>query len=213
MRNKYQQVQELISVTPEMEQRILARLTQAERPRSERRKIALRISRKAVLSFAACFALAIGLVVALPSLMTSKSPAPPVQIPLPIAQYQNLSDLSQHLAFPLYDLETLPDGYKWESGSVWFGEIAQLNYSNGTEQLTMRMAPGKNDVSGDYNTYTQIETVSNEYGEWTIKGSNGLYSLVIWAKDGYSFSISSSKPLSRVSLVELAEGAVPYGGR
>ncbi|WP_019911779.1 DUF4367 domain-containing protein [Paenibacillus sp. HW567] len=214
MKNKYQQVQSLISVTPEMEQRIVARLAQADYNRPRLRKPAFfRFSRKAVISVAACFALAVCIVVAVPALKTSQTPAPPVENSSPVVDYKSLSDLAMNLPFPLYVPAVLPEGYKLEAISALFGETAQLSYTDGTNRITFRMTERKGDVSGEYNEYAQVESVPIDGGEFTLKGSNGLFSIAIWVKDGYSFSVSAAKPLSREVMVQLAEGVAPYASK
>ncbi|MHA6529846.1 DUF4367 domain-containing protein [Paenibacillus sp. BAC0078] len=214
MKNKYQQVQSLISVTPEIEQRILARLAQADHNMSRLRKPAFfRFSRKTVIFIAACFALVICIVVAVPSLKTPEISAPPVENSSPFIDYKNLAELSNSLSFPLYVPADLPEGYKLEAISALFGDTAQLSYTDGTSKITFRMREGKEDVSGDYNKYAQVEAVPMDRGELTLKGSNGLFSIVTWVKDGYSFSISTTKPLSREVILKLAEGVTPYSSK
>lgn len=214
MKNKYQQVQSLISVTPEMEQRILARLAQADRNMSRLRKPAIfRISRKTVISIAACFALVMCIVVAVPALKTSETSAPPIENSSPIVDYKSLSDLAVNLPFRLYVPADLPEGYKLEAISALFGDTAQVSYTEGTNRITFRMTEQQGDVSGDNNKYAQIETVPVYRGKLTVKGSNGLFSLAVWGKDGYSFSISTTKPLSLEVMLQLAEGVAPYSSK
>lgn len=211
LKNKYQQVQDLIYVTPEIEQRILDRVAQANQSKSGIRRYApFRTSRKLVVSFTACLLIVICFVSVKPFILKEYTPTPPTLTTSPVIDYKGLSDLSEHLPFQLYVPSGLPQDYILDSSSILLEKTAQLIYSDGTDMIHFRMTKGEVVDSGDYNEYKQIETFSSDHGEFTIKGNNGFFSFITWSQNGYSFSISSSKPLSLKAMIGLATSVKPY---
>ena len=160
MKNKYQQAEEYIKLTPDMEQRILEKIRasrtapvpqiQPQPPFPRRFPIPA--------ALAACFALAVLTLFLYPRLKTGFPPGqsqqPPVQIASPIVEYPDTSSLADALPFPLSLPAQLPEGYTLRSCSILNGEMAQLIYEKNGSQLTYRITEQKNapgdDISGDY---------------------------------------------------------------
>ena len=83
---------------------------------------------------------------------------------------------------------------------VWNSYMIQFIYGGENEAMRIRKAADKGDISGDYNKYTQVETVDGV----TLKGQNNTFSLAIWEKGGYTYSISVSEALSQTDMLALA---------
>lgn len=214
MKNKYRQVQEMIYVTPDMEQRVLAHLAQAEQSISEAKKpVVPRIPLKFVISIAACLALVVCFMTVKPFIMKPDTPIPPLLTTSPVIDYESLSQLSENLPFQLYVPSSLSKDHKLESSSILFERTAQLIYSSNTDRIKFQMTEGELDESGDFIEYKQIKIVPSDHGELTIKGNKDLFSVVSWAQNGYSFSISTSKPISLKTMVGLAESVAPYSSQ
>ena len=60
------------------------------------------------------------------------------------------------------------------------------------DEVRIRKAPGSDDISGDYNTY---DNISYEDGV-TMKGNGESFSNATWFRDGYTYSIMLSDPVS-----------------
>lgn len=150
MKNKYQQAEEYIQMTPDMEQRIL------EKIRASRTAPVPQIHRQHPFprrfpipaALAACFALAVITLFLFPRLKTGFPPGqsqqPPVQIASPIVEYPDTSSLADALPFPLSLPAQLPEGYTLRSCSILNGEMAQLIYEKNGSQLTYRITEQKN---------------------------------------------------------------------
>lgn len=201
MKNKYCQIQNKILITPEMNHRILERLTQAE-TKSEERILSVFPSRRLVASIAACFILVVCLAVGMPFLMNLERGGP-IQQSSPVQEYQTLDELAKELPFTLAVPNNLPAGYALQSSAILFGESVQITYSNGTNEIVFRMAQGDKDISGDYQTYEQLENVVTPNGDVTLKGRNNLFNLMIWGKDGYSFAVFSNESLPQKTMLDL----------
>ena len=116
------------------------------------------------------------------------------QIPSPWQDYDSLSDACDAAG---YDF-TLPESIDGRN-TVHFavmgdGEIIEAVFGEDEDEITIRKAPGAEDISGDYNTYESTEKVTVGDIEATFKGDGG-YTLAVWSGGGYSYSLSLSSPL------------------
>lgn len=78
-------------------------------------------------------------------------------------------------------------------------EMIQAFYGENGGDMMIRKAVGSGDISGDYNDYAQVKTVDGV----TIKGENDTFSLAVWEKDGYTYSISVAQALSQADMLAL----------
>lgn len=83
---------------------------------------------------------------------------------------------------------------------AWKDTMIQAFYGEDENDMLIRKAVGAEDCSGDYNIYTQEVTVDGV----TLKGENDAFSLAIWEKDGYTYSVSVGKTLAQADLLTLA---------
>lgn len=72
-------------------------------------------------------------------------------------------------------------------------------------EIRIRKADGSGDISGDYNEYAQINTVTVGDTQVTMKGDNDQIHLATWEKDGYTYSIGaySESGISAAAMNEL----------
>mgnify|MGYP003376781240 CR=1 FL=1 len=216
LKNKYQQAEEYIKLTPDMEQRILEKIRasrtapvpqiQPQPPFPRRFPIPA--------ALAACFALAVLTLFLYPRLKTGFPPGqsqqPPVQIASPIVEYPDTSSLAEALSLPAQ----LPEGYTLRSCSILNGEMAQLIYEKNGSQLTYRITEQKNapgdDISGDYNQYTQSQILERPWGQLTLKGDGTAWSLLLWSRGGYTCSVSTQAPLTESEAAALVDSTTLY---
>lgn len=124
-----------------------------------------------------------------------------VQIPNPFTSHTDLTQAAQAVGFFI----TVPDpleGYSQRSIQTVGGEMVQIIYQNDDSAIHVRKAAGNGDISGDYSEYAQVKTVDGV----TLKGENGAFSLAIWEKDGYTYSISVDKALAQADMMALVAG-------
>ncbi len=67
-----------------------------------------------------------------------------------------------------------------------------IYYKGDTEVARVRKARGCHDISGDYNSYTQIERQATATGFSELKGNGGDYTLANRVEDCYSYSVSTT---------------------
>lgn len=211
--NKYRSEMEKITVTPEMEERILKNLSNKTAYETEIKKQSYLKWIRPVSVIAACFVIVIGVMFTFPSLKNSIFGNPQSQtpqegqilIPNPIVETDGVEELKKSVSFDLLVPGILPEGYKIESTSVISGKLAQIIYSNGSSSITFRAAKGDEDISGDYTSYEESHTAEIGGAMVTLKGSKSLVSLAVWTKDDCSYSLSFSAGVDKETAVNIIE--------
>ncbi|EIA25269.1 hypothetical protein SFB2_026G2, partial [Candidatus Arthromitus sp. SFB-2] len=69
--------------------------------------------------------------------------------------------------------------------------------------LFIRKSTGTEDISGDYNDYSEINRIYINNLDVTTKGNNGKISVAIWTNNGYTFSITTNNPISTDLLLDI----------
>ena len=138
---------------------------------------------------------------------TSGSISENTQIPTPWTEYASLAEAQAAAGFDL-TLPAQPDGYTQADFQVLAGDETILQAAFRTEddqlQLSIRKAPGTDDISGNYNVYSVDETVTVDGTDVTVKGNEDGYHLAIWTANGYTYAISSDDALTQDALTQLA---------
>ena len=106
----------------------------------------------------------------------------------PLEGLSGSAELAAKLGYTPKLPQTLPDGFAESGASVIGGRLAQVEYTNGTAAVSYRTAKGTDDVSGDYNSYSE-QSVENGV---TLRGDAGLVSLAVWKDDSASYALSFS---------------------
>ncbi|MFR0077432.1 MAG: hypothetical protein ACLRVB_07570 [Blautia sp.] len=109
----------------------------------------------------------------------------------PFTDCEDLNKAAQITGFSL-NVPTTPDYVSVLEDS----DMIQTDYENG---MYIRKASGSDDISGDYNDYSQVETVNGV----TLKGENGKFSLAVWNGDGYTYAIGVQEAMSQSDMLEL----------
>ncbi len=120
-----------------------------------------------------------------------------VQIANPFVDYKSLDDAARAAGFTL----TAPEAVEGWNGEkviqVMSDSMIQIIFHDGDDnRLFVRKEAGSADISGDYNSYAEVKTVSVNGCGVTAKGNGGTVSTAIWANGGYSFAVTSDVPMS-----------------
>ena len=139
---------------------------------------------------------------------TEISTADATQIPNPWYDYASLEEASDAAGYSI----TLPSVEAIE-GETFYRVLEpgsdnptlEIIYTDtdGEEEMRIRKAPGSDDISGDYNIYTQTETVPEGSQNITFQGNNDAFYLATWYVDGYTYSVSSGTGLAQDAFTEL----------
>ena len=126
-RQAYRRIMDAVTVTPEVERRVLAGLRTAletgQKPAYRRWQPRLA---------AACAALVICAAAGFPLWLDSRTPAetPPVQVTWSAQQFESTGELAEQLSYPLLLPAWLPEGYALESARCLQGELAEVCWQN-----------------------------------------------------------------------------------
>ena len=200
-RQAYRRIMDAVTVTPEVERRVLAGL-----------RTALETGQKPALRrwqprLAACAALVICAAAGFPLWLDSRTPAetPPVQVTWSAQQFESTGELAEQLSYPLLLPAWLPEGYTLESARCLQGELAEICWQADGQTITYRMAPGDGDISGDFTAYGWEEELTAGTYAVTCKGEEGLVFLAVWSDGTYSFSLHASAGLTVDQVTALIE--------
>lgn len=83
------------------------------------------------------------------------------------------------------------------------GGMIQVFYGDEEHEVLIRKAPGSEDISGDYNVYTQVKTMDVNGADVTMKGEDGLVYLAVWTGGGYAYSVSVRAGMSETDMAAL----------
>ena len=96
------------------------------------------------------------------------------------------------------------EGYDRPTIQAMSGTMIQVIYRNDKEEsVSIRKAPGSDDISGDYNEYAQSDTVSAGGLVVSMKGERDLVHLATWTNDGYTYAVSVSSGFLESAMAEL----------
>lgn len=114
-----------------------------------------------------------------------------VQIPNPFTEYATLEEAEAAVGIKVTAPSKLPEGYTQKVIYAVEDYMVQIIYSNGENEICFRQAKGAGDISGDYNEYSEVNTVTINGMEVTTKGNNSKVNVAIWTSGDYAFSIET----------------------
>ena len=195
---KYNEAMNKIELSAEARARILGNIQKMDLDEHERNKVVQFPQWKRWAAMAACAAVVLLAAVAL-NPRTNIEPNEQqggVQIANGIVEHTTVQELSDSLGFPMPELTDLPFSVTETTYENYWGDLGQITYSGAEQRVTLRMQPGSEDVSGDYNTYAEVKTVTISGCDVTFKGNGGTVSTAIWTNSGYSYAVSADMPMS-----------------
>ena len=121
---------------------------------------------------------------------------PMMQIPNPFMEYESLGDAEKAVGFDF----TVPEGINGAAEYVYRvmnGEMMEIICRNaaGEEVARFRKAKGSDDISGDYNEYSDVRT-DNSLKNITYRGENGMFTGAIWVEGEYTFALSLAEAMT-----------------
>lgn len=111
------------------------------------------------------------------------------QIPNPFVDCETIADAEKIAGFEITVPDKMPEGYSQSSIQAINDYLIQIFYESGDNEILIRKGIGSEDISGDYNTYSESNTMT--IGELTIntKGNDGKINVATWINGEYTFSI------------------------
>lgn len=112
-----------------------------------------------------------------------------------VTECSSIEELSDKVGFKVSEIDTATIPFKINTVSylAYPDKLAEIKYSgNADEQVSYRESTGSEDISGDYNSYQQIDTIKVLNIEIVLKGENGIYKTAVWQNEGHSYSLGIS---------------------
>lgn len=202
LKRRYDEVMEHIRVTGEMQARVLEQLERAGRQRSRRRQ----------LSVAAGFLLLLAGLTVLPGVLNRPEVQPPVDVVSGIEECTDARELGRMLGFSVEEPSELPFPVENRSYLNYWGEMAEVRCQGADQGCTYRKSRGAGDNSGDYEIYSDADTLELDGVTVQLRGSGDGWQLAVWNDGEYSFSLRFDSAVSRDELVGVVEQLIPRAG-
>ena len=201
--NRYDKVMNKITITPQMQQRIMNNIQEVDFE-SQPKKVYFLKTYKKYFSIAACV-----LVCIVGTLLVSeriKLEQEPIQQAIPdIVDYSSRNELSSAVGFEVIEVQNIPfDVEETEYISYW-KKLAEIVYSGSENTLTFRMSVGNEDISGNYNEYEEVTSYPVDSWIVTIKGNSELYNLAIWSVCEFSYALELADSVSETDLLSMIQ--------
>ena len=120
----------------------------------------------------------------------------------PFVDYDTLAEAEKAAGFSLSAPDRI-DGFDAPSVQLMSGKMLQLIYRSGDSRLIVRKAAGRDDVSGDYNSYAETKTVRVNGADVTFKGADGKVSTAVWCANGFSYALTTDAPIPSDVVMDL----------
>lgn len=125
-----------------------------------------------------------------------------MQIPNPFVDYDSLEAAAKAAGFELKAPSSV-EGFSEKVIQVCNGEMIQVIFLNGDDRLFIRKAEGSDDISGDYNEYSDNGTVTVDGNSVTLRGDDGKVSTAVWTSGKYTYSVSFDTPVTEETMIAL----------
>jgi len=117
------------------------------------------------------------------------------QIANPAVEYSSLEEAETAAGFEL-EVPAAPEGYETVVYQVIDGSMIEVIWLNGsyesdnaTEAYRIRKAAGTDDISGDYNDYDEVNKVTINNNQVTMKGNKGKVYVATWTDGEYTYAV------------------------
>ena len=124
-----------------------------------------------------------------------------------MVEVDSLAELSKSIGFSVLEVKNIPFEVTSTVYTNGWNEFAQVEYQGESqdEAVLFRKARGTDDISGNYNVYSDVKEITVNEVSVTLKGDEGQYKLAIWQQDGFAYSLSYEPGGSENVFVEMIQ--------
>ena len=95
--------------------------------------------------------------------------------------------------------------------------MIEVIFQNDDDEIRFRKGLGDEDISGNYNDFSEKNDVNVDGSTVQMKGSDGKVNIATWSKNGYSYSIDSTEAMDKTDMTDLIKTVnnddnAPIGG-
>lgn len=202
MSDKYREIMEHVYVTDAMKARVSSSMRESVEKRQSRRNPIPAIAVACV-----CIALVAGVLVGKNVRRDREGTTEEntVAVVYDVTECNSVDELSEILGFTVAEIHNLPFEVEKTTYYACWKEYAEISYEGTSQTALYRVTQGNTDISGDYNVYDIVKAVQAGDVEVTLKGDTSGYVLAIWQKDGYSYSVAFSSPVTEEQIQSVIE--------
>ena len=113
------------------------------------------------------------------------------QIANPWTDCATLAEAEENVGFSLEVPEAI-GGYPDKVIRTLEKEMIEVIYKNDDGSITIRKGNGSDDISGDYNTYSESQNISVGDYDVTARGNDEKVMLATWISGDYSYSVNAT---------------------
>ena len=129
---------------------------------------------------------------------------PNTQIANPWRDYESLPRAEEAVGFAFGLPPEMGEGCAAEQYRVLNGQLLEVIYRQGDRKITVRKAPGSEDISGDYTQYETVTLADYANGSATIRENKS----VLVFTDEYSWSVYCAEGLGEQEIQEWIEAVL-----
>lgn len=197
-----------IQVTDDMHKRILSNIQTIDFIKKSSAKVIHLSKLKKYLPIAACFAVLMIGVIAIPNIVNTENPDSPdyptVLTPGDgIVEVASAQELTDTLGFEIKDIPDLPFDVEKTVYTAYWTELGEISYHGKDETAIFRKSIGDEDNSGDYNTYKSTQEIQISSCKIILKGNESEYTLAIWSNDQFSYSLTFDNGITEEQWIEV----------
>ena len=123
----------------------------------------------------------------------------------PIQNIKDTEQIEKELGYSIKTPEYIPEDYQISDMCVIAGIIAQITYESDNDTICYRTAKGNEDISGDYNVYSNVETININNSEVTMQGDDNLCHKASWTNNDEVFSVCSDRGIEKEIMIDIVE--------
>ena len=95
--------------------------------------------------------------------------------------------------------------------------MIEIIFQSDDDEIRFRKGLGDEDISGNYNDFSEKSDVNVDGSTVQMKGSDGKVNLATWSADGYSYSIDSTEAMDKTVMTDFIKAVnnddnTPIGG-
>ncbi len=131
-----------------------------------------------------------------------KEEEPIAQIPNPFITADTIDEAVKGSGIDAVFPDSIP-GYDGKSITYIKGEFIQVIYGGEEKNVYARKGVLTEDLSGDYNTYSDIKELELHDIKAELRGEKGMYSTAVWNTKTHSFALMFSEPVDEETIRDI----------
>lgn len=126
-----------------------------------------------------------------------------VEIPNPFVTCKTMDEAAETAGFSMELPDRVPNWMDSMEIRAVEESMIEVLYQGGGNQLVLRKGIGAEDISGDYNSYSETNTEELNGATVTLKGEDGKVKVAVWCSGDYTYAVWSSAGLDHDAMCSM----------